>query len=176
MKELTSRLKKIQLIALDVDGILTNCQITLDSVGEWRRSFCLRDGYGLKMLTDAGYQTALITASKAKDIQERAKVLQINHFHSGNLDKYSELQKLMSTTGLKAEQIAYMGDDLFDIPALRFVGFAATVPNTIDEMAGYVHYVTKFPGGNGAVREVCDLILRHGPHGSAVWDRHFRGY
>ena len=173
MKELTSRLKKIQLIALDVDGILTNCQISLDASGEWRRSFCLRDGYGLKMLTDSGYQTALITASKAKDIQERAKVLQIDHFHSGNLDKFSELQKLIQKTGLAADQIAYMGDDIFDIPVLKTVGFAATVPEAMPEVHAHVHYVTRRHGGDGAVREVCDLIARFGPRGSEVWDRHF---
>jgi 3-deoxy-D-manno-octulosonate 8-phosphate phosphatase (KDO 8-P phosphatase) len=174
MKEIISRLKNIQLLALDVDGILTNCQISLDSTGEWRRSFSLRDGYGIKMLTDAGYQTALITASRAKDIQERAKVLQITHIHSGNLDKKSEFKSLLASTGLQAHQVAYMGDDIFDIPVLKEVGFAATVPEAMPQVHGYVHYVTQCHGGDGAVREVCDLIAQFGPKGSEVWDKHFQ--
>jgi 3-deoxy-D-manno-octulosonate 8-phosphate phosphatase (KDO 8-P phosphatase) len=174
MKEIISRIKNIRLLALDVDGILTNCQISLDSTGEWRRSFSLRDGYGIKMLVDSGYQTAFITASKAKDIQERAKVLNITYSHMGNLDKATELKKLLEVSKLSPEQVAYMGDDIFDIPVLKSVGFAATVPEASPQVHSYVHYVTKAAGGHGAVREVCDLISQYGPRGSKLWDSHFQ--
>lgn len=157
-----SRLRKIKLLALDVDGVLTDCKTFLDSDGEWRRMFSIRDGYGIKRIIDEGYQTAIITASQALDIKARAQVLKIHHFHEGNLDKFSELQLLLKKTGLKADEVAYVGDDLFDIPVLNAVGFAATVPEAMDEVFHNVQYVTKRPGGNGAVREVCDLILRYG--------------
>lgn len=157
-----SRLRKIKLLAMDVDGVLTDCTTFLGSDGEWRRIFSIRDGYGIKRLVDHGYQTAFITASRAKDIQERAKVLQIHHFHDGNLDKLSEFNNLVKKSGCKPEEIAFVGDDLFDIPVLQAAGFAATVPEAMDEVFHSVHYVTKRPGGNGAVREICDLIMKYG--------------
>ena len=162
MRKTISHLKKIKLLALDVDGVLTDCKIFLDTDGEWRRLFSIRDGYGIKRLHEAGYQTAIITASKAKDIKARAKTLEISHFHEGNLDKLSELKILMKRTGLKPVEIAYIGDDLFDMPVLETVGFAATVPDAMEEVFEVVEYVTKRPGGNGAVREICDMILKYG--------------
>jgi 3-deoxy-D-manno-octulosonate 8-phosphate phosphatase (KDO 8-P phosphatase) len=162
MKTAISRLKKIKLLALDVDGVLTDCRVFLGSDGEWKRFFCIRDGYGIVQLKRYGYKVAIITASKAKDIKARAVDLKIDYLHDGNLDKLSELKKLIETSGLKADEIAYMGDDLFDIPVLQNVGFAATVPEAVDEVFHSVHYTTKRSGGEGAVREVCDLILKYG--------------
>lgn len=166
MREAIRRLRKIKLLALDVDGVLTDCRMTLDSEGEWRRAFSLRDGYGLKLLTDSGYKTAIITASKAKDISERARTLNIDFFHPGNLDKKVEFDQLVKKSGFQPSEIAYVGDDLFDIPVLQAAGFAATVPEAMEEVLRHVHYVTKRPGGNGAVREICDLLLRYGPRPS----------
>ena len=161
-----ANLRKIRLLALDVDGILTDCRTFLDSDGEWRRLFSIRDGYGLMRLQEAGYKVAIITGSKAKDIDERVKVLKIPFFYSGKLDKEPQFQILMKDSGLKADQIAYMGDDIFDIPVLKECGFAATVPDAMEEVIPCVHYITKRPAGNGAVREVCELILKHGAHSS----------
>jgi 3-deoxy-D-manno-octulosonate 8-phosphate phosphatase (KDO 8-P phosphatase) len=157
-----SRLRKIKLLAMDVDGVLTDCKTFLDSDGEWRRLFSIRDGYGIKRIIDEGYETAIITASRAKDIQERAKVLNIHYFHDGNLDKLSEFNLLVKASGLQPDEIAYIGDDLFDIPVLQASGFAATVPEAMEEVFHNVHYVTKRTGGDGAVREVCDLIIKYG--------------
>jgi 3-deoxy-D-manno-octulosonate 8-phosphate phosphatase (KDO 8-P phosphatase) len=165
MLDVIRRLRKIKMLALDVDGVLTDSTMFLDGTGEWRRSFSLRDGYGVQLLSQQGYKTAFITASKALDIQERARVLKIDYFHHGNLDKKSELAQLVKVSGVEPHEIAYMGDDLFDIPVLQSVGFAATVPEAVDQVFHYVHYVTKKPGGNGAVREVCELLLRYGPLG-----------
>jgi 3-deoxy-D-manno-octulosonate 8-phosphate phosphatase (KDO 8-P phosphatase) len=157
-----SRLKSVKMLILDVDGVMTDCRVFLDSVGEWRRHYSIRDGYGIKRLMDAGYKTAIITGSKAKDIEERAKVLGIHHFYQGNLDKYPAFQKLLAETGLKPEECAFVGDDLFDIPILEKVSFAATVPEAMEEVIEISDYVTKRPGGNGAVREVCEIILKYG--------------
>jgi 3-deoxy-D-manno-octulosonate 8-phosphate phosphatase (KDO 8-P phosphatase) len=159
---LIDRLRNIKMLLLDVDGILTDCRIFLDSNGEWRRLFSIRDGYGIKMLLDLGYKVGIITASKAKDIGERAKVLGITYFFEGSLDKVPAFESALKEAGLQPCEVAYMGDDLFDLPLLKQVGFAATVQDAMDEVLEVVHYVAKRPAGNGAVREVCDLIRKNG--------------
>jgi 3-deoxy-D-manno-octulosonate 8-phosphate phosphatase (KDO 8-P phosphatase) len=157
-----SRLKGVKMLVLDVDGVMTDCRIFLSDSGEWRRQFSIRDGYGIQRLIQAGYKTAIITGSKAVDIRERAKVLGIHYFYDGNLDKLPQFEKLMKEAGLKPEDCAYVGDDLFDMPILMKVSFAATVPDAMEEVIEVSHYVTKRPAGNGAVREVCDMIIKYG--------------
>jgi 3-deoxy-D-manno-octulosonate 8-phosphate phosphatase (KDO 8-P phosphatase) len=156
------RLKPIQMLVLDVDGVLTDCRVWLDASGEWRRYFSLRDGLGMKSLQAKGYKIAIITASDAEDIRERAKKLAVDYFYEGSLDKFPAFLDLQKKTGLAPEQIAYMGDDLPDLPILKVVGFAATVPEAMSEVKKCSHYITQRPGGNGAVREVCDFIYQHG--------------
>ena len=156
------KLKTVKMLVLDVDGVLTDCRIFLDSTGEWRRFFSIRDGYGIQLLKAAGYKTAIITGSKGLDIQERAKVLGIDYLFSGSLDKLPAFEKLQKESGLSGSQMAYMGDDLFDVPILERVAFAATVPEAVPGVLERDFYVTSRPGGNGAVREVCDLIVKHG--------------
>lgn len=157
-----SKLKKVKLLIMDVDGVLTDCRIFMDSNGEWKRLFSIRDGYGLKRLMEAGYKTAIITGSKAKDIQERAKTLKIDYFIDGTLDKIPAFEKILHDSGLKAEETAFVGDDIFDIPVLRKVGFSATVPDAMEEVKDIVHYTTTRPAGNGAVREICEALLKYG--------------
>lgn len=156
------KLLKIKMLALDVDGILTDCRIWYDGQGQWRRFFSIRDGAGIKRLIDHGYQLAIITGSQSEDIRERAKSLKIHYFFEGALDKVPSFQKLIEQSKLKPEEIAYMGDDYFDIPLLKDVGFSATAPEAMPEVIDVVDYVCQRPGGNGAVREVCDLIFQFG--------------
>ncbi|GIL18011.1 MAG: 3-deoxy-D-manno-octulosonate 8-phosphate phosphatase [Oligoflexia bacterium] len=157
-----SRLRKIKLLALDVDGVLTDCRVFLDSSGEWRRLFSIRDGYGLKRLIEAGYKTAIITGTRAQDIRERAKALGIHYFYEGHLNKGPVLDELAKEASLNLSEIAYMGDDIFDVPVLQKVGFAASVPDAMDEALKVSHYITRRPAGNGAVREICDFIVQYG--------------
>ncbi|MCS6838583.1 MAG: HAD hydrolase family protein [Bdellovibrionaceae bacterium] len=159
---LEKKLSQIKLLLLDVDGILTDCRVFMDSSGQWRRLFSIRDGYGIRMLIEAGYQVGFITASKAQDIEERAKVLEIHYFSHGSLDKLPAFEKILAEAGLKEQEVAYMGDDLFDLPVLKRVGFSATVSDAIDSVVRAVDYIATRPAGNGAVREVCDLILKYG--------------
>lgn len=156
------KLKPIKMLVLDVDGVLTDCRIWLDSNGEWKRFFSIRDGVGIKLLKEAGYKLAIITGTKAADIQARAKVLGFDYFYEGALDKSPSFAKLQVESGISSAEIAYVGDDIFDIPLIRQVGFGATVPDAVDEVIECSHYVTKRPGGNGAVREICDFILKYG--------------
>ena len=157
-----SRLQNIKLLILDVDGILTDCRIWMDSSGEWRRFFSVRDGIGIKRLVDHGYKLAIITGSKAEDIRSRVKTLGIHFLYEGSIEKENAFADLKKKSGIKESEMAYMGDDYFDLPILKAVGFAATVPDALDEVKKNVHYITQRPAGNGAVREVCDFIFQYG--------------
>lgn len=157
-----TQLKKIKMIIFDVDGVLTDCRVFLDSDGQWKRFFSIRDGYGIARLIEQGYKTAVITGSKSKDIEARVKGLGIHYFFEGSIEKLPAFEKILKDTGFSPDEVAYMGDDLFDIPLLERVGFAATVPDAMEEVLEIVDYVTRRPGGNGAVREVCDLIFKYG--------------
>lgn len=148
---------------MDVDGVLTDCRIWFDGK-EWRRFFSIRDGVGIKRLAESGYKLAIITGSTTEDIRVRAKNLGIHFFYEGALDKEPAFQKLMSDSGISPMEMAYIGDDIFDIPLIQKVGVSATVPEAVEEVLEVADYVTKRPGGNGAVREFCDLIYKHGAY------------
>lgn len=156
------KLKSIKMLVLDVDGILTDCRLWMDSNGQWKRIYSVRDGVGIKALIEAGYQVGIITGSVAEDVRSRVKMLGIQHFYEGALNKTPSFQELQQKSGLSPKEMAYMGDDYFDLPILREVQFAATVPDAMDEVLEQVQYVTRRPAGNGAVREVCDYILKYG--------------
>lgn len=157
--KLSDQLKKIRMLVLDVDGVLTDCRIYMEREGEWRRYFSIRDGYGIHRLKQMGFKTAVITGSKARDIQERVRHLDIDFFYEGHLEKLSCLKELSETSGISFTEMAYIGDDDFDVPILEVVGFAATPPEAMEVAKEAAHYVTRRPGGNGAVREVCELLI-----------------
>jgi len=150
------------MLVLDVDGILTDCRLWMDSNGQWKRIYSVRDGVGIKALIESGYKVAIITGSTAEDVRSRAKMLGINYFYEGALDKLPPFDDLQKQSGIKPSEMAYMGDDFFDIPLLKKVQLSATVPDAMEEVLEAVEYVTKRPAGNGAVREVCDYILKYG--------------
>lgn len=150
------------MLVLDVDGILTDCKITLDSNGEWKRFYSVRDGVGIKSLIDANYKIAIITGANAIDVRARVKMLGIHYLYEGSVDKLPAFEDLQKKSGISASEMAYMGDDYFDLPILNRVKFSATVPDAMDEVTASVQYITKRPAGNGAVREVCDYILKYG--------------
>ena len=150
------------MLVLDVDGVMTDCRLWMDSNGEWKRFYSIRDGVGIKALAESGYKLAIITGSKATDIQARAKVLGIHYFYEGAMDKWPSFLQLQKDSGILPSEMAYVGDDIFDIDIIKTVGFGATVPEAVDEVIESAQYVTKRPGGNGAVREVCSFILKYG--------------
>ncbi len=159
-KEIEQLASTIKMLILDVDGVLTDGRIWWVEGTGWTRSFHVRDGYGMKLLMKDGIEIALISGGDSASVRERAKFLGINHVHLGDENKIVALGKVLSDTGIKAEECAFMGDDLFDIPVLRKVGFSVTVPGAVPEVKDVVHFITQMPGGMGAVREVCDLIRR----------------
>lgn len=160
-----SKLKNIKMLVLDVDGVLTDTRLWFDGT-EWRRFFSIRDGVGIKRLAESGYKIAVITGSKAEDIRARVKSLGIHYFYEGALDKEPSFLQLQQESGIKPEEMAYVGDDIFDIPLLQTVAFGATVPEAVDEVIEVADYVTKRPGGCGAVREVSDYIYKYGAFSS----------
>ncbi|KHD89919.1 MAG: hypothetical protein OM95_02210 [Bdellovibrio sp. ArHS] len=160
-----SKLKNIKMLVLDVDGVLTDTRMWFDGK-EWRRFYSVRDGVGIKRIMEAGYKVAVITGSKAEDIRARVKSLGIHFLFEGALDKEPSFLQLQKESGLNPEEMAYVGDDIFDIPLLQAVAFGATVPEAVDEVLEIADYVTRRPGGCGAVREVCDYIYKYGAFSS----------
>ena len=152
-------LKKIRLFATDVDGVLTDGGLYYSDSGEQTKKFNVWDGLGLVLLKKAGLVTAVITMDQAPLVNVRAAKLGITEIHQGVLDKLVILKELASKYGIRLEEIAYVGDDVPDVPALRAVGFSATPANAREPVRKIVRYVCKAKGGEGAVREVADLIL-----------------
>ena len=149
------------MLVLDVDGVLTDTRLWFDGK-EWRRFYSVRDGVGIKRLMENGYKIAVITGSKAEDVRARVKSLGIHYFYEGALDKGPSFLQLQQESGFKPNEMAYVGDDIFDIPMIQEVAFGATVPEAVEEVIEVADYVTRRPGGCGAVREVCDYIYKHG--------------
>jgi 3-deoxy-D-manno-octulosonate 8-phosphate phosphatase (KDO 8-P phosphatase) len=156
------RLKHIKMLICDVDGVMTNGEIWLDSQNDWKRRFSVYDGVGLKMLMDLGYKIGIITGGKSNDVRTRMKFLGIEMFYEGVGDKTPPLNEILEKTGLKLHEIAYIGDELVDVPLIEKVGVGVSVPNGVREARDKAVYVTKNRGGEGAVREICDLILEKG--------------
>lgn len=154
-------LAAIKLMILDVDGVLTDGTIIINSDGSESKRFNLLDGHGIRMWHRAGLQTAIISGREAKATGIRAEQLEITHVFQACHKKLPAFEKLLEKTGLSANEVAYIGDDVLDIPILRRVGFAIAVANAVDEAKSCCHYITSRPGGDGAVREVIEYILKN---------------
>lgn len=166
------QLAKIKLLLLDVDGVLTDGRIIYDNHGNELKAFDVKDGHGLKMLQRAGIKVGIITGRSSAVVTRRAQELGIEILYQGALRKLEPYLEILSGEGLIDEQVAYIGDDLVDLPILHRVGFSATVADAVSDVFPYVDYIAKRPGGCGAVREVCDLLLR----ASGQWDKLTKRY
>lgn len=158
--DIQKRLKKVKLLILDVDGVMTDGRLFWLEGHGWTRHFHIQDGYGLKVLMKSGIDVAIISGGDSKDVRIRMEFLKIKHVFLGDEDKLKALDKIIQATGLTTDQMAFMGDDLFDIPVIEKVGFSATVPHAVDPVKARVHYITQNRGGWGAVREVADAIRK----------------
>lgn len=161
-----TRLARIRLLLLDVDGILTDGRIIYDDRGGETKGFNVRDGHGMKMLQRYGIRMGIITGRQSPVVERRAAELGVEIVYQAAKDKLIPFREILARTALDPEQIAYMGDDVVDLPILLRVGFAATAADAHEDVRPHVHFVSRHPGGGGAVREVCDLLLRAGGH----WD------
>lgn len=154
-----ARARRVMLLTLDVDGVLTDGRIYMDDDGREFKAWSAQDGQGIKMLQDAGLKVAWITGSTAPAVRHRAQQLGVAHLVMGAAFKLDAWETLRASLGIPAERCAHVGDDLPDVPLLAACGFAATVPHAPDSVRRHAHYVTRRDGGAGAVREVIELIL-----------------
>lgn len=153
------RAARVRLLALDVDGTLTDGRLLLAGEGIEMKAFHALDGQGLKLLHAVGIEIALITARTSTLVSQRAAELGINHVHQGCHDKRASLRALSQLLTLEPAEVAFMGDDLPDLSAMGWSGFAVAPANAHPWVRERVHWVTSASGGLGAVRELCDLIL-----------------
>ncbi|NWN91328.1 HAD hydrolase family protein [Marinobacter adhaerens] len=161
---LLEKAARIRLVALDVDGVMSDGRIYFTASGDELKGFNILDGLGLKQLMAAGITVAVITGRTSPLTEKRMQDLNIPHLMQGREDKKVALQELVNTLDIPAEAIAYMGDDLPDLPAIRYAGLGITVPNGYWLVQQHADYCTQAAGGSGAVRELCDLLLSAGGH------------
>ena len=158
------RAKKLKLMAFDVDGVLTDGSLYFTPGGDEIKVFSSLDGHGLKMLQSCGVRLAIITGRKSPMVEKRAANLGIALLRQGVEDKRAVLQEMLAELGIGADEAGYMGDDVVDLPILRACGFSASVADGHEFVRQHVQWVSRFGGGRGAVRELCDFILKAQGH------------
>ncbi|KGO33559.1 MAG: HAD hydrolase family protein [Desulfoprunum sp.] len=151
--------KEIQILLLDVDGVMTDGTIHYSGDKDEGKSFNTQDGFGLRLLQEAGLDAGLITARRSGAVARRADELKLRYTYQGSSNKLATLNEILKTSGFKPYQIAYMGDDWLDLCLLSRVGLALAPANAVAAVKETAHYVTSRPGGAGAVREACEVIL-----------------
>ncbi len=165
-------MKPIRALVLDVDGVLTDGVLTLHPNGDVTKSFCAADGLGLRWLMEQGVTVALLSGRADPVVKRRAQELGIKHVVEGSTDKATAFTELMTKLDLTAEEVAYMGDDLVDLAPLRLCGLGAAPATARPEVCAAADWVSKAPGGRGAVRELCERLLRELGRWEAVLDRY----
>lgn len=156
---LMERAARIRLLALDVDGVLTDGSLYFDQAGNELKAFCTRDGFGIKAVQRFGIQVALITGRRSAMVTQRASELEIEWVYQDTERKLDAFREVLEKTGISEEEACYAGDDWVDLPVLDRAGLSVTVPEADLLVKNRVHWVTERGGGKGAVREICDLIL-----------------
>jgi len=160
LHKLDEKARKIKLLLLDVDGVLTDGSIIIDHVGEEIKVFNVRDGVAIKWLQRMGVEVAILSGRHSPALAARAKELGIQRVVTGKVDKLPSFEKLLEETGLKPDQIAFMGDDLYDLPVLKRAGISACPSDAVKEVKNICDYICKSRGGRGVVREVAEIILK----------------
>jgi 3-deoxy-D-manno-octulosonate 8-phosphate phosphatase (KDO 8-P phosphatase) len=154
------RAARVKLLLLDCDGVLTDGRIILRDDGDEYKAFHTRDGHGLVLLHRAGLRSGIISGRTSSSVVRRAKDLGISFVRQGSWDKIKDFREVLAEAGVAADETAFVGDDVTDIPLMRRCGLAVAVADAAPETLAAAHHVTKLPGGFGAVREVTDLILQ----------------
>jgi len=165
-------LTKIQLLALDVDGVLTDGTLVINADGSESKFFNSLDGHGIKMWQRAGLKVALISGRASAPTELRAEQLEIEYVFQDCHNKLPVLEQIADKLDLSPENMAFVGDDLTDMPVIRYAGFGVAVANAVDEVKQCADYVTTRPGGSGAVREVIEYVLKN----SGRWQELMRRY
>ena len=159
-QELKDRIEKIKVVAMDLDGVLTDGRIIYGDYGDELKFFDVQDGFGLALLREAGLKTVIVSSRKSRTHQRRAGELKITKLYQNVKDKLKCFQEILKRYKLRPEEICFIGDDWVDAPILSRAGLAVAVSNAVPEIKELAHYVTQKLGGRGAVREVADLLLK----------------
>lgn len=169
---LMEKAAKIKLLILDVDGVLSDNKLIYGDDGFERKAFFTRDGHGMVMLQKSGIDIAIITGRKSALTEKRMSDLKVKHLYQGVPDKLPTFLALVEKLGLSLEEIAYVGDDILDLPILTRIGLAVCPKDADREVKPRVDYISEFNGGQGCVREVCELILKS----QDLWQAHIDFY
>ncbi|MFI3189159.1 MAG: 3-deoxy-manno-octulosonate-8-phosphatase KdsC [Methylococcales bacterium] len=158
--ELIEKAKKLKLLILDVDGVLTDGKLFFDNDGNEYKSFHARDGHGIKLLRQTGVEVAVISGRKSNSVALRMKSLGIEYVYQGHENKIAAFNEIIAKLGISPEQAAHVGDDVLDLPVMSRVGLAIAVQDANDAVKQRADWCTELAGGCGAVREVCDFIMQ----------------
>ena len=157
--KILNRAKKIRLALFDVDGVLTDGKIHIDSNGEEIKTFDTQDGHGIRLLQHYGIQVGVISGRSSKALQYRMRDLNVEHVYQGVIDKYSVFQNLLKKLDLRSDETSFVGDDIVDLQIMSHCGLSIAVANAHYYVKQHAHMLTTANGGYGAVREVCELLL-----------------
>lgn len=169
---LTERLKAVKAVILDVDGVLTDGGIYYDPTGREIKRFHVADGLGIELLRHAGIRVAILTGRVSEALTRRAAEMKVAECYQGVRDKKAQIEKLRQTWQVQKDELLYVGDDLNDLPAFEAVGVRVAVANAAPEIKVQADYTTQASGGNGAVREICDWLLK----AQGVWEQAVEAY
>lgn len=159
LQRVFARAKEIRLLLLDVDGVLTDGTLHYSGSSGESKSFNTQDGFGIRLLQEAGIDAGVITARQSEVVSRRAGELKMRYIYQGMRNKREAFKEILQVSGYRPFQVAYMGDDWLDLVLLQQVGFAIAPANAVPEVKDVAHFVTERAGGSGAVRDACDLIL-----------------
>lgn len=160
MQEIIDKARKIKLLILDIDGVLTDAKLFFDDQGREYKAFHARDGHGIKLLRQSGVEIAVISGRQSEAVAIRMRSLGVEHVYQGQENKLAAFEELLQRLSVAAEETAHVGDDLPDLPLMKRVGLAIAVRDAHFAVKDYADWVTSLPGGDGAAREICDFILR----------------
>jgi 3-deoxy-D-manno-octulosonate 8-phosphate phosphatase (KDO 8-P phosphatase) len=172
MEQIKAKAEKIKLIIFDVDGVLTDGSLFYGDDGQEYKAFQSRDGHGMKMLQKSGVDIAFITGRTSEVVKHRAKNLGIDHVYQGQLQKLPAFKTLLEQLKISPEEVAYVGDDVVDLPVMIRVGLAITVSDGHDLAKKHAHWITQNRGGHGAAREICEFIMQS----QGTWDSLIQEY
>lgn len=159
MQDILVKAAQVRLVIFDVDGVLTDGSLYIDAEGRELKAFYSRDGHGMKMLQDSGVEIAIITGRTSETVEHRMQSLGIRYIYQGRQDKLPAYEELLEKLQLQPQQVAYVGDDIVDLPVMSRAGFAVAVQDAHELVKKHAHWQTVHAGGRGAARDVCELIM-----------------
>ncbi|UQB42923.1 HAD hydrolase family protein [Thiomicrospira microaerophila] len=174
MDKLRTKAQKIKLLLLDVDGVLTDNRLIYGDDGQEYKAFYTRDGHAMVLIQKSGIEIGIITGRTSELVKKRMQDLKVKHLYQGVPDKLPTFEQLIAQLGIGLDEVAYMGDDILDLPILRRVGLSGCPSDADPEVISRVDLVSKFKGGQGAVREFCELIMKTQGHWQAHMDFYLR--